>query len=377
LAPEPIPLFLFSEAIDELGEPMASLLPGDGLDEAVGALLAFALVDRESIPDERDPAIETDCIRLHRLVRQVAAARCTGGAREDATRRLIVALATVLPGDIYYNLQAWPRMRRLDPLASALVDGQTSLPEGAELAAAHLLNGLAAYRQAALAAYSSARPLFERALAICETVPSPDHLNTAGSLNNLGYLLREQGDLTGARPYYERALAIWETALGPNHLKTAGSLNNLGSLLEAQGDLAGARPLLERALAIRETALGPDHPDTARSLNNLGGLLHSQGDLAGARPYYERALAVREKAFGPDHPETAGSLNNLGYLLNSQGDLAGARPYYERALDILEKSLGNAHPSTQKVAANTGRLLDQLKLRKQAAALRKKFDLPK
>jgi hypothetical protein len=123
LAPEPIPLFLFSEALEEFGEPMASDLAGDGLDEAVAALLAFALVDRESIPDERDPAIGTDCIRLHRLVRQVAAARHTSGAREDAARRLTIALAKVLPGRVYNDPQAWRRMRRLDPLALALVGG--------------------------------------------------------------------------------------------------------------------------------------------------------------------------------------------------------------------------------------------------------------
>jgi hypothetical protein len=44
LAAEPIPLFLFSEAREKFGEPLA----GDGLDEAVAALRTFALVDREA-----------------------------------------------------------------------------------------------------------------------------------------------------------------------------------------------------------------------------------------------------------------------------------------------------------------------------------------
>jgi hypothetical protein len=55
LAPEPLPLFLFAEAPDTLGEPLALLLAGDGLDEAVGAPLNFALIDREAITDERNP----------------------------------------------------------------------------------------------------------------------------------------------------------------------------------------------------------------------------------------------------------------------------------------------------------------------------------
>lgn len=70
LAPEPIPLFLFSEAREKFGEPLASLLADDGLDEAVTALRTFGLVDRESIVDEWDPTLTTVTIRLHRLVRR-------------------------------------------------------------------------------------------------------------------------------------------------------------------------------------------------------------------------------------------------------------------------------------------------------------------
>jgi hypothetical protein len=72
LAPEPIPLILFSEAREKFGEPGAMELAGEGLDEAIAALRAFALVDREAILDERDASKATDVIRLHRLVREGA-----------------------------------------------------------------------------------------------------------------------------------------------------------------------------------------------------------------------------------------------------------------------------------------------------------------
>jgi tetratricopeptide (TPR) repeat protein len=334
LAPEPIPLFLFAEGREKFSEPFASALAGDGLDEAVGALRAFALVDRESIPDERDPSIAIDTIRLHRLVREVATARTTAEARAEIRCELIAATARVYPGDVHRNPAAWPRARRLDAIALALVGGSDDLTEGSEISAATLLDGLSNYRHGALAAYAEARKLSERALAIREKVLGPDHPDTASSLNNLGYLLQAQGDLAGALPYFERALAI------------------------------------------REKALGLDHPDTARSLNNLGALLDSQGDLTGARPYYERALAINEKTLGPDHPDTARSLNNLGYLLQTQGDLTGARPYYERALGIFEKKLGVAHPHARTVVKNLAHLYDKLKLRKETRALRKKFGVP-
>jgi hypothetical protein len=101
LAPEPIPLLLFSQGREKFGEPLATVLEGDGLDEAVAAPRTFALIDRETVADERDPTIITDCIRLHRLVRQVAAARCEGEVRQGAQRVLAEAFenspALVMP----------------------------------------------------------------------------------------------------------------------------------------------------------------------------------------------------------------------------------------------------------------------------------------
>jgi tetratricopeptide (TPR) repeat protein len=399
LAPEPIPLFLFAEARGKFGEPLASMLADDGLDEAVAALRTFALIDRETIADEREPEIKTDCVRLHRLVRQVAAARREGEAREEGRRALIAAMAAVYPEGVYNDPKTWPRARRLDALALALAGGDAELPKDSEERASDLLNSLASYRHGPLAAYAQARPLFERALAIREEALGPEHPETATSLNNLAVLLEDQGDLANARPLIERALAIKEKALGPEHPDTATSLNVLATLLRDEGDLAGARPLYERALAIYEKALGPEHPDTATvlnnlallrmdqgdfaaarllyeramairekalgpehpwtatSLNNLASLLHNQGELAVAQPLHERALAIREKALGPEHPDTAVSLNNLATLLRTQGDLVGARPLYERALAIYEKALGPEHPNTNRTRHNIARLL--------------------
>jgi len=97
LAPEPIPLFLFAEGRKPFGEPLATALADDGLDEAVAALRAFALVDRETIPDERDPALLTETIRLHRLVGEIAASRREGRARKEVRRALVEVVAAVYP----------------------------------------------------------------------------------------------------------------------------------------------------------------------------------------------------------------------------------------------------------------------------------------
>jgi tetratricopeptide (TPR) repeat protein len=401
LAPEPIPLFLFAEAREKFGEPLASALAGDDLDEAVAALRAFALVDREAIVDERDPAVATDTIRLHRLVREIAAARCLGEAREDARRGLVGAVAKVYPAGLY-DPRTWPRARRLDGLAVSLIDIGAAPPNGAEELIVDVAHRLATYRDRALGAYAQARPLIEHGLAIAEKLLGPDHPKTATCLSNLCQLLhsqgnleaaqpfieralaidevvfgpdhpftaavllnlalvvRDRGDLSGARPLFERALLIDETVSGPEHDNTAQSLNNLASLLQDQGELLAAQPVFERALAIREKVLGPEDPYTAQSLNNLAGLLRAQGDLTRAPLLCERSLVIREKVLGPEHPDTAGSLYNLALLLQARGDFAAARPLCERALAIREKWLGPDHPETAKVRANLSVLLRQV-----------------
>ena len=102
LASEPIPLFLFSEAREKFGEPLASMLADDGLEEAVAALRAFALVNRVTVESE------IAAIQLHRLVHEVAAAR-----REDEAQSrfntLVMALAAVYPASGYDNSALWPR----------------------------------------------------------------------------------------------------------------------------------------------------------------------------------------------------------------------------------------------------------------------------
>jgi tetratricopeptide (TPR) repeat protein len=354
LTPEPIPLFLFEEGRQQLGEPLAAELADDGLDEALAALRAFALIDRQSIADERDPEIVTETIRLHRLVRQVAADRCPDTERENARCALVSALAAVYPDEIS-DARTWPRARRLDALALALLDATP--PEAVEEAAGRLLHGLATYRQYALGAFAQARPLYERALALREKCCGRDHPDTAETLNNFALSLREEGNDGAARALLERALAINEKAFGPAHAATATSVNNLALLLREQGDLAAARPLFERALAGVEKMLGADHPATATSLGNLGLVLKDQGDLAAARALFERALAIDEKALGADHPDTANDVGNLALLLKQAGDFGGARTLYERALTIYEKALGPAHPHTVASLANLASLL--------------------
>jgi tetratricopeptide (TPR) repeat protein len=367
LAPEPIPLFLFAKAREKFGEPLASALADDGLDEAEAALRAFALVDRETIVDERDPAVATDTIRLHRLVREIAAARRDAAVREDVRRTLVEVMAAVYPEQVFVDPKTWQRARRLDGMALALIGEDTPLPSSAAEPASYLMDRLASYRHGPLGAYMAARALFERALSIRETAFGPEDLLTGVILNNLGGALKDQGDLGTARPILQRALAIYEKAFGAEDRRTTGVLTNLAIILYRKGDYATARALFERALAIYEKVLGPEHPDTAAILDNLAGVVKAQGDLAAARLLFERALAIFEKALGPEHPSTLETLDNLAGLIQAQGDLPSARLLYEQALAAREKVLGPEHWVT---AASLNNLASLLRAQGKLAAAR-------
>ncbi|MEZ4707298.1 MAG: tetratricopeptide repeat-containing protein [Caldilineaceae bacterium] len=216
------------------------------------------------------------------------------------------------------------------------------------------------YHLSVMGDYAGARPYFERAMAIYESVQGDQHPDTALSLNNLGFLLQATGDYTGALPYLHRALAIRQAVLGGQHLDTANSFNNLGVLLNKMRDFAEALPYLQRALAIYESLQGEQHPDTANCLLNLGFLFQVTGDYTGARSYYERALAINESVQGKQHPATASSLNNLGLLLQDTGDYTVAQSYYERALAIKQEVFGEQHPDTALSLNNLGGLLDTM-----------------
>jgi tetratricopeptide (TPR) repeat protein len=391
LAPEPIPLFLFAEVREKFGEPFATALAGDGLEEAVAELRTFALLSRETTADERDPAITTETVRLHRLVRQVAVTRSGGKTREDARRALVQAVAAIYPEAAIYlpvgDSKTWSRARRLETIALALVEEDENHPpaEGAEAQTAELLHKLSAYKSAAFASYRDAQLLEERSLAIRERVCGPEHPDTAASLLHLGLLIEYQGHFVEARQLYERAFAINERVLGPDHPATEDIILSLDRL-RFQKDLVPARPLLERAIASGEKVLGPqdmrivvklialadlhiaqgdfararslceriltfseevlDPSATSRTLETLGRILKYQDDLAGARPLFERALAISEKVLGPEHPQTAYRLKNLASCLDAEGDLARARPLHERAVAICEKTLGPEHSGT-------------------------------
>ena len=248
---------------------------------------------------------------VHRLVQAVVRDRMGDAERKTWAGAAVTLMRQAFPYEEYV-VETWGPCARLLP--HALTAARHADEAKVELAtAAFMFNQVGSYLETR-AVYADARQAFERAVELGEAAYGPDAVEVATYVNNLGYVLGNQGDLEGAKKYYGRALAIDEAGRGPDHPKVAIRLNNLGGVLRDQGDLDGATKHLERALAIDEAAFGPDPPKVAIRLNNLGIVLRARGDLEGARKHFERALAILERVYGEDHAHTAKVRRNLEAL---------------------------------------------------------------
>ena len=133
-------------------------------------------------------------------------------------------------------------------------------------------------------------------------------------MNNVGHVLREQGDFRGAREHYERCL-VMRQALYPKekypqgHVDLGISLGNLGSLSLLEGDYPQGLALIRQALATYEALFpkGSIQFDCALLMRGIEHEWRGQADLCCAMggPAHESPTAPSMKI------TTSGMLRSL------------------------------------------------------------------
>ena len=403
LAPDEIPLqvLIISKGIKHLPASLAKAIKDPLVfNEVVASLLRYSLV---KVSGDR-------LLSVHRLVQAVGRARL-----RDADMRTWARIAVLLLSEAFQfdsvDDGTWPACSTLLPHALAATEHAQVL-RVAYAATGRLLTAVGKY-SVGRAEFAKVKAAFEQALQIDDDFHGPNHPTVAKDATNLGFLLKNQGELPGAKAYFERALKINLKRYGGGDPKVALSLNNLGIILKDLGCLEQAQREFERALKINEESYGPEHPEVAANLNNLGYLLKDQGDMDGALAYFERALKINEAArrvdphsvvanlnnigiirkdkgdtdgaqeyferalriseasYDPNHPEIATNLNNLGYLMKNKGDIESARSYFKRALAVYEAAYGRNHPNVVRTRKNIS------SLNKQASSSKPRRRTPK
>jgi tetratricopeptide (TPR) repeat protein len=188
------------------------------LDEALGTLLRFSLVQRKR--DEHT-------FSIHRLVQMILKGSMDTQAQRQYAQSMVKAVNQAFPDVADY--MNWPRCQQYLPHAQICVD-LIGTWEFTFSEAGRLLNQLGYYLDDR-AQYEEAEPLYQRAIAIDEKALGPEHPGLATDLNNLALLYRSQGKYAEAEPLYQRALAIYEQKFGLTHPSTRTIRENYDILL--------------------------------------------------------------------------------------------------------------------------------------------------
>lgn len=357
LAPEPIPLDLFTLHVGQLPEPLASVAADPvTFADAIGALTGYSLARRTG-----------DSINIHRLIQDVARNRHPTAAGELEV--VFGLLRADLPDDVWATPESWPRWQRLLPSILAATSYHTGTAPAATTA--WLLSNAGTYLRRH-GRFGEGLPLHQQALRLREAALGPDHPDLATDLNYLGQALTALGRPTEALPLHQRALRIREAACGSDHPEVAIDLSFAGRALFDLDRVEEALLLHQRALRIRETALGPDHPDVAIDLNHVGRALTFLGRASEALPLHQRALLIHEAVLRTGHPDLANDHRYLGLTLTALGRPNEGLPLHQRALHIDEAVFGPNHPYVANDLERAGQALAAMGRTEEARALHRR-----
>ncbi|MEH1817011.1 MAG: tetratricopeptide repeat protein [Nostoc sp.] len=206
--------------------------------------------------------------------------------------------------------------------------------------------------------YSEAEPRYLQALEMMQRLLKQEHPLVAIILQNLGGLYSLQGKYSEAEPRYLQALEMMQRLLKQEHLLVTINFNDLANLYYFQGKYSEAEPLYLQALELRERLVGKEHPSVAQSLSNLAVLYLSQGRYSQAAPLHLQALELTQRLLGEEHPDVATCLNNLAGLYYCQERYSEAEPLYLQALELTQRLLGEEHPDVANSLNNLAGLYD-------------------
>jgi hypothetical protein len=376
LAPEPVPLHLFSGHPDLLAEPLRSTAADpDALADTVGALIGYSLARRHP-----------DGFQVHRLVQSVISHQLPPDRRHATAEQVVTLLAATAPGDPE-DPAGWAAYATLAPHVLATAPMGDSSPAGRQLvlnAVRYLLargdvhgsrsggeQGLDRWRAIlgadhpdalagaitltfalfGLSEAEAGRALGEDTLQRCRWVLGPDHPTTLQAAAALTLALVQLGEAEQARALGEDTLQRARQVLGPDPVITLGVATALALALDQLGRAEQARALGEDTLQRARRVLGPDHATALAAATALTLALAQQGKAEPARALGQDALERCRRVFGPDHVLTLWAATVLAWALAQFGAGDPARALGEDTLQRARRVLGPDHLITLQAAA--------------------------
>ena len=355
LAPEPIPLTLFTTHPTRLPEPLATV---------AGDPLAFTELTR--LLRRRGLAhVEPATLTLHRLL--AAILRTQPHQHQDLPTLVVRLLRAVVPDDPLDNPPAWPAWRQLLPHVLVTTDPHRALT-GVEKDVSWLLHRAAEYLYTR-GESATARPLFERAWDLRRSLLGDNHPDTLGLASNLVGDLWALGHYEQARQLGEDTLARQRRVLGDDHPHTLRSATTLAVYLRELGHYEQARQLVEDTFTRQRRVLGDDHPYTLLSAYILAINLSVLGQYERARQLGEDTFTRQRRVLGDDHFYTLLSASTLATCLLELRQYERARQLGEDTLTHMRRVLGEDHPYTLRSASTLATCLLELRQYERARQL--------
>jgi tetratricopeptide (TPR) repeat protein len=237
--------------------------------------------------------------------------------------------------------------------------------------------------------------LCQRAVEMTERVHGPDHLELAKMLDRLA--IYEYIDGLYAAGYFDPRIGM-ELAFAPG-IGPIGTIQSVSSFDELRGPLLSRTAIpssaldsfsqlksmqikklsqsaahFERALAIREKALGKEDLQVANTLTILGFVCFPLRRLDETESHFKRALAIREKAIGPQSSAVAVTLSYLARSYAAQGKLTSAELYHRRAVGTQQMAVGLEDPRLIPILRPYAALLRRLKRESAAKEVEAKIE---
>ncbi|MGH3825649.1 MAG: tetratricopeptide repeat protein [Pseudonocardiaceae bacterium] len=305
LAPEPIPLTLFSTRSGELPDPLGAV---------AGDPLAFTALIR-LLHQHGLARVESATLGLHRLL--AAILRAQPHQQLNLPTLAVRLLRAAVSEDPWDNPPAWPAWSQFLPHVLVATDPDRILT-GVEEDVAWLLNHAAEYLHTQ-GESTPAKPLFERALDLRRSLLGEGHPDTLESAGSLSLNLWNLGQYERARELGEDTLTRCRRVLGDDHPHTQNSTLVIAISLWALGQHERARQLAGDTLTSCRRVLGDDHTLTLASASRLAATLSKLGQHEQARQLGEDTLTHCRRVLGDDHPDTLRSAHSLAAALANLG----------------------------------------------------------
>jgi tetratricopeptide (TPR) repeat protein len=265
-------------------------------------------------------------------------------ASNETRGQEIVSLIAGSSGD--YRLEARPFAKdaragrydvKIEDLRMAVaqdasrIAAERAFAEGAKLKA----EGTAESKRKAIEKYEESLPLWEAA---------DDQAGKARTLDDIGEIFRQQGEMRKALDYFSRALALFGAL--PDRRREAKAHFEVGWVSLGLGEMQKALDHYNQALSLYRAV--PDRAEEAAMLIAAGVLYLALGESQKALAYYDQALSTWRSI--NNRSGEAQTLINIGKLYNSLGDKQKALELYFQALPIwreINSRLGEADALTQ------------------------------